>query len=45
MLFNLQEENHFQNRIKILVDDYDVVKISDGLHGGQYGKNGWIEKL
>lgn len=45
VLFNLQEENHFNNRIKLLVDGYDAVKISDGLHGEQYGKDGWIERF
>ncbi|MEP7137629.1 MAG: hypothetical protein ABI904_22115 [Chloroflexota bacterium] len=45
LLFNLQEENHFKNRIKLLVDGYNVVKISDGIHGEQHGKDGWIEKF
>ena len=45
LLFGLQEENHFTGRIKILVDEYDVVQISDGIHGEQYIKDGWIEKF
>ena len=45
LLFGLQEENHFTGRIKILVDEYDVVQISDGIHGEQYSKDGWIEKF
>jgi hypothetical protein len=45
LLFNLIEENHFADRIKLLVDNYDAVKISDGLHGEQFSKDGWIEKF
>jgi hypothetical protein len=44
LLFNIQEENHFISRIKILVDGYDAIQISDGIHGEQFGENGWIEK-
>lgn len=44
LLFNIQEETNFEGRIQILVDGYDVVKISDGIHGEQFGENGWIEK-
>jgi hypothetical protein len=40
LLFGLQEENDFKNRIHLVVDDYDAVKISDGLHGEQIGDNG-----
>jgi len=42
ILFNLQEENHFNNRIQLLVDEEDVVKISDGIQGEQYN---WIKKF
>lgn len=45
LLFNLQEENNFANRIKLFVDGYDAVKISDGLHGEQYSEDGWIERF
>ena len=45
LLFNLQEENHFTNRINLLVDGNNVIKISDGIHGEQYGKDGWIQKF
>jgi hypothetical protein len=45
LLFNLMEENHFTGRIKLLVDNHDAVKISDGLHGEQFSKDGWIEKF
>jgi hypothetical protein len=45
VLFNLYEENNFENRIKLLVDGYDAVKISDGIHGEQYGEDGWIQKF
>jgi hypothetical protein len=44
LLFSLQEENHFEGRIQILVDGYDVVELSDGIHGEQFGEDGWIEK-
>jgi hypothetical protein len=45
ILFALQEENHFKNRIHLMVDGYDAVKISDGLHGEQFSEDGWIERF
>jgi len=45
LLFSLQEENDFKNRIHLLVDGYDAVKISDGLHGEQFTDDGWIERF
>lgn len=45
LLFSLQEENHFTNRIKILVDGFDVVEVSDGIHGEQFSTKGWIERF
>ena len=45
LLFNLQEENLIASRIKIFVDEHDVIQMSDGIYGEQYGKNGWIEKF
>jgi hypothetical protein len=45
LLFNLQEENNSRNRVKLTVDGHDAVKISDGLHGEQYGEDGWIERF
>ena len=45
LLFGLQEENHFASRIKILVDEHNVLEVSDGIHGEQYSKDGWIEKF
>ena len=45
LLFSLQEENHFTDRIKILVDEHNIVQASDGIHGEQYSKDGWIEKF
>src|SRR5260221_9556664 len=45
LLFALQEENDFKNRIHLTVDGYDEVKTSDGLHGEQFGNNGWIERF
>lgn len=45
LLFALQEENDFKNRIQLIVDGYDAVKISDGLHGEQFSNNGWIERF
>jgi len=44
LLFSVQEENHFEGRIQILIDGYDAVKISDGIHGEQFGEDGWIER-
>lgn len=45
LLFALQEENSFKNRIHLLADGYDAVKISDGLHGEQFSDDGWIERF
>ena len=44
-LFSLQEENDFKNRIHLIVDGSDAVKISDGLHGEQFNDDGWIERF
>jgi hypothetical protein len=44
-LFAVQEENDFKNRIHLIVDGYDAIKISDGLHGEQFGDDGWIERF
>ncbi len=41
-LFALQEQAHFENRIKLLVDDVDVIAASDGIHGEPYGQDGWF---
>lgn len=45
LLFALQEENHFKNRIQLIVDGYDAVKISDGLHGEQFSDDGWVARF
>jgi len=45
LLFALQEENDFKNRIHLIVDGYDAAKISDGLHGEQFTDDGWIERF
>jgi|SRR5215207_3413900 len=45
LLFNFDEESHFKNRIKLVVDGYDAVKISDAIYGEQYGEDGWIQRF
>jgi hypothetical protein len=45
LLFSLQEENDFKNRIHLMVDGYDAVKMSDGLHGEQFTDDGWIARF
>ena len=45
LLFNFDEEKHFKNRIKLVVDGYDAVKISDAIYGEQYGEDGWIQRF
>ena len=43
-LFALQEQADFENRIIIAVDGIDIVKASDGIHGEQFGDDGWFAK-
>jgi len=45
LLFSLQEGDNFKNRIHLMVDGLDAVKISDGLHGEQFTDDGWIAKF
>ncbi|RUT71657.1 hypothetical protein D0817_02950 [Flavobacterium cupreum] len=43
-LFALQELADFDNNIKILVDDENIVQLSDGIHGESYSNDGWNAK-
>ncbi|MFB9077979.1 hypothetical protein ACFFLS_04835 [Flavobacterium procerum] len=43
-LFALQEQADFDNEIQILVDEQNVVELSDGIHGEAYSDDGWIAK-
>ena len=40
-LFALQELADFDNNIKIMVDDENIVELSDGIHGESYSDDGW----
>ena len=42
LLFALQEEADAGGAIRVLVDDKEVAKVSDGLHGELFGDEGWI---
>jgi hypothetical protein len=45
LLFALQEQADFENRITVSVDGLDVVKASDGIHGEPYGEEGWYARF
>ena len=42
LLFALQEQADAGGAIRVLVDDKEIAKLSDGLHGEIFGKEGWI---
>ncbi len=44
-LFALQTNNDAKDRIEVLANGQNVAELSDGLHGEQFGKNGWITKF
>ena len=44
-LFALQEQADFDNEIQIMVDNENVVELSDGIHGEAYSDEGWYAKF
>jgi hypothetical protein len=44
-LFALQERADFENDIQIIVDNKNIVEISDGIHGEPYSEEGWYTKF
>ena len=45
LLFALQEEADNDGKIRLLVDDKEIAKLSDGLHGEIFGEKGWIVRF
>jgi hypothetical protein len=45
LLFALSEENDFERRVRLLVDDENAAELSDGLQGEAYGNGGWIARF
>lgn len=45
LLFALQEEADAEGSIRVLVDNSEVAKDSDGMHGEIFGDKGWIAKF
>ena len=45
LLFALSEENDFERRVRLLVDDENAAELSDGLQGEPYGGSGWIARF
>ena len=45
LLFAIQEESDADGALKVLVDGEEVAKLSDGLHGEIFGKDGWIARF
>lgn len=43
-LFALQEQADFDNEIQIIVNDDNIVELSDGIHGEAYSDDGWYAK-
>lgn len=44
-LFAVQERIDFENDIRLLVDEVEIAKESDGLHGELFTGDGWIQKF
>jgi hypothetical protein len=44
-LFALQEHADFENRIHVLVDEANVVALSDGIHGELFMEDGWYARF
>jgi hypothetical protein len=45
LLFALQGEADSEGSIRLLVDNLEVAKSSDGMHGEIFGDEGWIAKF
>lgn len=43
-LFAIQELADFENNIQILVNEKNIVDLSDGIHGESFSENGWNAK-
>jgi len=43
-LFALQEQADFDNEIQIIVNEDNIVELSDGIHGEAYSDDGWYAK-
>jgi len=44
-LFAFQEQSDFDNEIKIIVKDRNIIEISDGIHGESFGEDGWYARF
>ncbi len=44
-LFAIQEKFDFENDIQILVDNENIVELSDGIHGEAYTDEGWYARF
>jgi hypothetical protein len=44
-LFAIVEQADFDNDIQIIVDNKNIVELSDGLHGEPYSKDGWYARF
>ena len=44
-LFALAEAHDLGKGIEVVIDGQNVVSLSDGLHGEQFGDDGWITKF
>ncbi len=45
LLFALQEESDANGSVRVFVDGQNVARLSDGLHGEIFGKDGWIVRF
>ena len=43
-LFALQEQADYTNEIQIIVNNNNIVDLSDGIHGEAYSDEGWYAK-
>jgi hypothetical protein len=44
-LFSIQENSDLDKGLEILIDNENVVTLSDGLHGEIFGDEGWIQRF
>lgn len=43
-LFALQESSDMNDKVQVIVDGQNIVKLSDGLNGEPYTEDGWYSK-
>ena len=43
-LFAIEEQADFENDIQIIVNEDNIVEMSDGLQGELFTQDGWLEK-